>query len=183
MLLAPLSAAFVLIFYTVTSLWKSGLCCSEFSMWTTVFRTRLIAGWLKDSILKLSVRKGVSFGDAPRTRFCGVFWMREIVEFFKISLILLIHFGLQFSTQLLDGVLITPNTSVITAFLWFLTIGRSLFTSFSWGGSPQPLPLCCLLLLSSIQLSVFYIQKKNIIKYDAKNSDNFFARDQNEHNW
>lgn len=43
--------------------------------------------------------------------------MREIVEFFKISLILLIHFGLQFSTQLLDGVLITPNTSVITAFL------------------------------------------------------------------
>ena len=89
-LLTHLCAAFTLkmrrllttYFSMVTSQWKVGLSCSQFSNWTSIFLVRQIVGCLMGSIVKLFVRRGTSCGDALLDLFCGAFGMREIVDFF-----------------------------------------------------------------------------------------------------
>ena len=72
---------------------------------------------LKCSIAKVLVRRVTFYGDVLPVSFCGVFGKRGIVEFFKITIILLILFRLCFNTQLLGAVRTIPNTFVITTFL------------------------------------------------------------------
>ena len=129
----------IIYFYTVSLQKKLGTLCMVFLTWSYVFLVRLIAGWLKVSILEVIAQKETSYGNVRLDPFCGAFGKKGIVEFLKIDIILLILFGLWYNTQLLGGVRITPNTFVIIAFQWFSTIGRLSFLSSLASSGEGPL--------------------------------------------
>ena len=68
-------------------------------------------------MVKTSMEKEKSFGAALPGCFYGIFGRRGIVEFLKISLLLVILFGFLCSIQPLGGVQITLNSFVTTVFL------------------------------------------------------------------
>ena len=160
------SAAFVwkmrrpctIYFCIIFLLGKHGTLCLESLIWRFAFLVRLIDGCWKVSISEVIVQKKAFCGVVLLFPFV-VYLERGIVEFFKTIIILLILFGLSFNTQLLGGVWTTPNTFVITAFLWFSTIKRPLTFIFSREGSSCPLPLDCF--FCSLDISVSYKQNES----------------------
>lgn len=132
-------------FYIVSSLLKGGAFFLIFLGWFVVSPRRLTIGWW------MMVFDGGSFCGrgkilwrcATRALLWWCLWKERNAGCLKISLPLLILFGLLFSIHPLSCVQIPQIYFVIIAFLWLLTIGGLFLFSFVGEGFLNPLPLGC----------------------------------------